>query len=77
MSARNLLIIAAAALAIPGAAMAQSSSKPQFSQEWNADHFVFHYNDGTCHLDYQYNFKDGTMHLDRHGDCSSVTIPGH
>jgi len=72
---KSLLILAAAVL-MPGLAVAQNTPHPpHINQEWNADHFRFEYDDGTCHLDYEYNFKDGRMHLDKHGDCANVSIP--
>jgi hypothetical protein len=48
---------------------------PRTNLDWNADHFHFDYDDGSCRLVYEYNFKTGDMHLDRHGDCSYVNIP--
>lgn len=67
---------AVVAFVLHGSAWAQPGPHPpQVKQEWNNDHFLFHYDDGTCHLEYEYNFKDGNMHLDKHGDCSNVNIP--
>jgi hypothetical protein len=42
--------------------------------DWNADHFHFDYDDGGCHLMYDYNFRNGDVDLDRHSDCSNVSI---
>jgi len=77
----NLLVRTAtvAALAMPAVAAAQPAPhrhQPDVQQEWNTDHFRFHYDDGICHLDYEYNFKDGHTHFDKHGDCSEVRVPG-
>lgn len=85
---RSSLIIAAAMAAIPSLALAQPAAPPPAAAppppaehtphanlDWNADHFHFGYNDGGCHLAYEYNFKNGDMHLDRHGNCSDVSIP--
>jgi hypothetical protein len=84
---RSWLIIAAAIAAIPTGALAQPSpapglqppsaheSAPHADANWNGHHFHFGYNDGGCHLLYDYDSKTGDMHLDRHGDCSNVDVP--
>jgi hypothetical protein len=84
---RDSLIIAAAIAAIPSVALAQPAPAPPAAPapppahtphanlDWNADRFHFDYNDGGCHLAYNYDFKSGDMHLDRHGACSDVSIP--
>ena len=48
---------------------------PHVNLDWNADHFHFDYDNGACHLVYDYNFANGDTHLDRHGDCSYVSVP--
>jgi hypothetical protein len=85
---RSSSLIAAAVFATPSLAFAQPSppppaappaqvESPHANLDWNANRFHFDYNDGGCHLAYNYDFKSGDMHLDRHGDCSSVNIPSH
>jgi hypothetical protein len=83
MVSRSFLILAAIMLAVPSLAEAQpapsasgpSPHEPRINQDWNADHFHFDYDDGVCHMVFEYNFKNGETHLDRHGDCSSVSGP--
>lgn len=79
MLRKNLVaLVAAAVVGASGIAMAQGTPhKPQIHQEWNADHFLFSYDDGVCHMSYEYDFKSGNMNLDKHGDCSNVEIPSH
>jgi hypothetical protein len=87
---RSSLIVAATIAAIPSVALAQPAPAPPAAPssppeqhaphanlDWNANAFHFDYNDGGCHLAYNYDFKSGDMHLDRHGDCTSVNIPPH
>lgn len=89
MPSYGLIMFAAAILALPSVPLAQPAPPPpppargpaphphppHVNLDWNADHFHFDYDDGTCHLAYDYNFRSGDTHLDRHGDCSNVSIP--
>jgi hypothetical protein len=56
--------------------LAQSwSHPPNVKEETNAENYHYEYDDGVCHLNYQYYFRDRHEYLDRHGDCASVGIP--
>ena len=91
MVSRHSLFLATAILAVSGGALAQPDPPPpppapvppqpghlhapHVKLDWNADHFHFDYDNGACHLVYDYNFANGDTHLDRHGDCYYVSVP--
>ncbi|HLH96013.1 MAG TPA: hypothetical protein VKW08_12945 [Xanthobacteraceae bacterium] len=66
----------AVAVIASGPTLAQSwSHAPNVKEETNADTYHYEYDDGVCHINYQYYFRDRQEYLDRHGDCTSVAIP--
>ena len=77
MISKSFFAVTATVVAIAsGPALAQSwSHAPSVKEETSADNYHYEYDDGVCHINYQYYFRDRHEYLDRHGDCTSVGIP--